>query len=133
MNVTSALSQANYGTPIKKVVIIFRKKRKGFEEISEVLSDFGHATDTVLKMKQLTWYVTDRGYLVSSESSSPDLGNDLTVHLIMDENLAWLIERSDKKHWKDFGVPVRITMNELDRVKVLTLLSEQPQYDQAIK
>lgn len=126
MNVTSALSQANFGTPIKKVELDIRKKRDKFTEISKNLSDYGHATDTVLEMGQCTWYLTDRGYLVCGDNYDPELPK-IVVRLLMDDNLIWLVNRSEKKHWKDFGIPVRVAKNEIDHFESLILLEESGQ------
>lgn len=123
MNATSLVSQAEFGTPIKKVELDVHKKQKNFEEISKNLSNYGHATDTVLQMVQLTWYLTDREYLVCGDEYDPELPK-ITVRLIMDDNLAWLIKRAGRKHWKDFGTLVRIARNELDHFKTLILLEE---------
>ncbi|MBI5816944.1 MAG: hypothetical protein HZB09_00790 [Candidatus Yonathbacteria bacterium] len=127
MNVTSTLSQANFGVPTKKVELDVRKKRKSFEEISSNLVNYGQAASTVLEMQQLTWYLTDMGYLVCGDNKKVDLPNIL-VRLTMDDNLnlQWLIKQSMRKHWKDFGTPVCITRNELDHIKTLVLLQELP-------
>lgn len=126
MNATSVLSQANFGIPIKKVELDIRKNRKNFEEISQNLVNYGYATETVMEMMKLTWYLTDEGYLVCGENQKSDLPN-IVVRLIMDDNLSWLIKQSERKLWKDFGTSVRITRNELDHIKILTLLEEPQQ------
>lgn len=125
MSITSLLSKSKFGTPIKKVELVFKKKQQIFMEISQDFVNFGLATITAMNMRNLTWYLTDQGCLVCGgyDGGSTKLPNT-KLHLIVDDNLPWLIKFANKTNWRDFGTPIRIFANAVDHIQCIKLLNE---------
>jgi hypothetical protein len=126
MNAALHLNEANFGIPIKRVALKIKRKRKGFEDTaSDMLTLYGDAMRTVKKMTNLVWYLTDQNYLVCG-GSAHDVP-EITLWLVVDDNLPWLAEWTMREFRNDFGTPFRIVGNELDHMRCLILLKEGKQ------
>ncbi len=132
MRDTSFLNRAMYGEPIKKVELDIRKKRTAFAEISTDLVEFGAAAGTILEMRKMVWYLTDGNHLVPSDIKDLNLPI-IRLRIVVDENISWLAKRAQRTNWNNFGIPVRIVRNELDKCYHVVFLekSEQKKIAQA--